>query len=363
MKVLHVEAGQHLYGGAKQVNYLLSGLQQHGVESRLVCPIGSAIGRAVRESVAEVYEIPMRGDLDLGFILRLRKIIRQVEPDLIHLHSRRGADVLGGIAGRLCGIKSVLSRRVDNPESPLVVKWKYRLYDRVIAISQGIADVLLEEGVPKEKLACVRSAVDVEAYQKSCDRAWFRDQFKLPEDALVMATVAQLISRKGHRFLLQSMPRLINRFPNIRWLIFGKGPLQQALETEIAELGLQSHIQMAGFRDDLSSIYPCLDLLVHPALMEGLGIALLQSASAGLPIVAVDAGGMPEVVEDGVNGRLVPGASVEVLGDAVEQLLADESLRRQMGESGREKMRRSFSVEQMVEGNLNVYRSLLNTDK
>ncbi|MES9852031.1 MAG: glycosyltransferase family 4 protein [Candidatus Thiodiazotropha sp. L084R] len=362
MKVLHVETGQHLYGGAKQVSYLLSGLQQHDVESRLVCPIGSTIGRAVRESVAEVYEVPMRGDLDLSFIFRLRKIIQQAEPDLIHLHSRRGADLLGGIAGRWCGVKTVLSRRVDNPESPFVVKWKYRLYDRVVAISQGIANVLLEEGVPKQKLVCVRSAVDVEAYQKSCDRAWFREQFNLPEDALVMATVAQLISRKGHRYLLQSMPRLIKRFPNIRWLIFGKGPLQQALETEIAERGLHPYVQMAGFRDDLASIYPCLDLLVHPALMEGLGIALLQSASAGLPIVAVDAGGMPEVVEDGVNGRLVPGGSAEVLGDAVEQLLADESLRRQMGESGREKMRRSFSVEQMVEGNLNVYRALLNTD-
>lgn len=175
-----------------------------------------------------------------------------------------------------------------------------------------------------------------------------------------MATVAQLISRKGHRFLLQAMPRLIERFPNLRWLIFGKGPLKSALQEQIAKQGLRAHVQLAGFRQDLPKIYPCLDLLVHPALMEGLGIALLQAASAGLPIVAVDAGGMPEVVEDGVNGRLVPGGSVEVLGDAVEQLLADKSLRKEMGESGREKMRRSFSVEQMVVGNLAVYQGLLN---
>ncbi|MCG7942577.1 MAG: glycosyltransferase [Candidatus Thiodiazotropha taylori] len=362
MKVLHVETGQHLYGGAKQVSYLLAGLQQHGVESHLVCPIGSAIGRTVKESVAEVHEVPMRGDLDLGFIWRLRRIIRQVEPDLMHLHSRRGADLLGGITGRWSGIRTVLSRRVDNPESAAVVKWKYSLYDRVIAISQGIADVLLEEGVAQEKLACVRSAVDVEAYQKPCDKSWFRAEFNLPEDALVMATVAQLISRKGHRFLMQAMPRLMQRFPNLHWLIFGKGPLHEELQDEIERRGLKSHIQLAGFRQDLADIYPCLDLLVHPALMEGLGIALLQAASAGLPIVAVDAGGMPEVVEDGVNGRLVPGGSVEVLGDAVEQLLADESLRREMGESGREKMRRSFSVEQMVEGNLAVYQRLFNTD-
>jgi glycosyltransferase involved in cell wall biosynthesis len=302
----------------------------------------------------------MRGDLDFGFIWRLRRIIRQVAPDLLHLHSRRGADVLGGIAGRWCGVKTIHSRRVDNPESPTVVKWKYRLYDRVIAISQGIADILLQQGVPEEKLVCVRSAVDVEAYQQGCERNWFSATFNLPDDALVMATVAQLIPRKGHRYLLQAMPRLVARFPNLRWLIFGKGPLRDELHSEITRRELQPYVQMAGFRDDLPLIYPCLDLLVHPALMEGLGIALLQAASAGLPIVAVDAGGMPEVVEDRVNGRLVPGGSTEALGDVVEQLLADEPLRRQMGESGREKMRRNFSVEQMVEGNLNVYRGLLN---
>jgi glycosyltransferase involved in cell wall biosynthesis len=116
---------------------------------------------------------------------------------------------------------------------------------------------------------------------------------------------------------------------------------------------------MAGFRDDLPQLLPCLDLLVHPALMEGLGVALLQAASAGLPIVAVDAGGMPEAVEDGVNGRLVPPGNDEALANAIHQLLADETLRRRMGESGREKMRRGFSVQQMVLGNLAVYRALL----
>jgi glycosyltransferase involved in cell wall biosynthesis len=238
------------------------------------------------------------------------------------------------------------------------VKWKYRLYDRVIAISQGIADVLLEEGVPQKKLVCVRSAVNVEAYQQACDHTWFQEQFDLPQNPLVMATVAQLIPRKGHRYLLQAMPALIKSFPNLRWLIFGKGPLCEELEAQITEARLQPYVQMAGFRDDLPAIYPCLNLLVHPALMEGLGIALLQAASAGLPIVAVDAGGMPEVVEDGVNGRLVPGGSVKALQDAVYQLLANEALRQQMGEAGRERMRRSFSVAQMVEGNYRVYQQL-----
>ncbi|MCU7906632.1 MAG: glycosyltransferase family 4 protein [Candidatus Thiodiazotropha sp. (ex Epidulcina cf. delphinae)] len=363
MKVLHVEAGMHLYGGARQVAYLLSGLQQRGIESTLVCPIGSAIGRLAGEVIDTVHELPMRGDLDLALIWRLLRIIRRERPELVHLHSRRGADLLGGVAARLTGARTVLSRRVDNPESPLAAKWKYRLYDRVIPISQGIAEVMLREGVPEEKLVCVRSAVDVEAFQQACDRAWFSKTFGLAEDALVMAVVAQLIPRKGHRYLLEAMPRLLEAFPNLRLLIFGRGPLAVELEAQIAEMQLQRQVILAGFREDLPAILPCLDLLVHPALMEGLGIALLQAASAGLPIVAVDAGGMPEVVEDGVNGRLIPAGNAEALGDALRQLLADEPLRRRMGASGREKMRRHFSVERMVEGNLGVYRELLSRGK
>ncbi|MES9993404.1 MAG: glycosyltransferase [Candidatus Thiodiazotropha sp.] len=363
MRVLHVEAGKHLYGGAKQVVYLLSGLKQQGIESLLVCPTGSAVAGAAREVGVAVEELPMGGDLDLALIFRLRQSIKRYGPDIVHVHSRRGADLMGGVAARMCGIKSVLSRRVDNPQQRLVVALKYALYDRVVAISQGIADVLRKEGVAEQKLRCVRSAVDVGHYQQPCDKAWFREQFGLRDGALVMGVIAQLIPRKGHRYLLKAMPKLIRAFPQLQLMIFGKGALREELEQQIEALQLQPHVTQAGFRDDLPRILPCLDLLVHPALMEGLGVSLLQAASAGLPIVAVDAGGMPEAVEHGVNGLLVPGGSVEALAEALHQLLDDASLRQRMGEAGREKMRLEFSVEQMVSGNLTVYRDLLGTDE
>ncbi|MEW8505623.1 MAG: glycosyltransferase [Candidatus Thiodiazotropha sp.] len=359
MRVLHVEAGKHLYGGAKQVIYLLTGLQQQGVESLLVCPPGSAVAEAAREIGVAVEELPMGGDLDIGMAFRLRRTILRYGPDLMHVHSRRGADTMGGLAARMTGVKAVLSRRVDNPEQRLMATWKYSLYDRVVAISQGIADVLREQGVAEHKLLCVRSAVDMAPYQQGCDKLRFREQFGLPEGVLVMGVVAQLIPRKGHRYLLEAMPGLVRAFPGLQLLIFGKGALRERLEQQIEALQLQQHVTLAGFRDDLPTLLPCLDLLVHPALMEGLGVSLLQAASAGLPIVAVDAGGMPEAVEDGVNGLLVPGGSVEALAAALYRLLDNEVLRTRMGEAGREKMRRGFSVEKMVAGNLAVYRDLM----
>ena len=121
MKVLHVEAGKHLYGGALQVVFLLRGLKARGVDSVLACPIGSAIAQEAAPH-ARVVEMTMKGDADLGLVGRLRRLIREIKPDVVHLHSRRGSDLWGAIAARLEGVPVVLSRRVDNPESRLVVK-------------------------------------------------------------------------------------------------------------------------------------------------------------------------------------------------------------------------------------------------
>jgi glycosyltransferase involved in cell wall biosynthesis len=362
VKVLHVEAGMYLYGGARQVAYLLQGLSQHGVETVLVCPRGSAIAHEMQGWSGRVHEIPMRGDLDLGLIWRLRRIIRQERPDIVHLHSRRGADLLGGIVARAAGVKTVLTRRVDNPESGFMTCWKYRLYDRVITISEGIRQVLLAEGVDPELLVCVRSAVSPDAYRATCDSAWFRQTFGLAGNETVLAVIAQLIPRKGHRVLLQALPGLFEEFPEMRVIFFGQGPLEDKLKRQVSEAGMGGRVTFAGFRTDLPQILPCLDLVVHPALMEGLGIALLQAAGAGVPIVAVNAGGMPEVVRDGINGLLVPPGDSVALATAIRRLLSDRSLMQRMGAAGRVLVASEFSIDRMVAGNLQVYRELCASD-
>lgn len=358
MKILHVEGGSNLYGGAQQVLYLLQGLAKRGVRSSLACPEGSDLAKAAAP-FAEVFPMRMRGDLDLGIILRLRRCIRRCRPDLAHLHSRIGADVMGGIACRLEGVPAIHSRRMDNPEIRLMVNLKYRLHDRVIAISEGIGKVLLSEGLPKDKLRVVRSAVDYERFARPCDRERVCAALEVPPSSRLIGVAAQLIRRKGHRFLIEAMPPLVAEVPDLRVLFFGKGSEEGDLVRRISEAGLQGHIRLVGFRDDLPDILPCLDLLVHPATMEGLGVSLLQAASAGVPIVASDAGGIPEAVRDGFNGLLVTPGDVTALGAALGRLLQHRSLAVRMGRAGRVLMRSEFSIDAMVEGNLAVYRELL----
>lgn len=361
MKILHVETGQHLYGGAKQVEFLLSELRKRGIDNVLCAPKGSDIAERATAIGIRCETTDSAGDADLGFLWQARKIMSKEQPDIVHLHSRRGADVLGGIASRSLGLPTVLSRRVDNKEPIWFVKLKYRLYDHVITISQGIRDVLLREGVSNDKISCVHSSVDAALYQQPASRDSFLKTFELPEQALTLGVIAQLIPRKGHRYLLQVLPVLVKQHPQLHILIFGKGPLAEELQVQVLEAGLQEHVHFTGFRDDIPKWLGCLDLVVHPADIEGLGVSLLQAAAAGVPIIASRTGGIPEVVHHQKNGLLIDVGDTAALQSSIEQLLNEPETRKSMGQKGREIVSQSFSLTQMVEGNLSVYQHVLNT--
>jgi glycosyltransferase involved in cell wall biosynthesis len=358
MKVLHVEAGRNLYGGAQQVLYLLEGLHRRGIDNVLACPRRSALSAAAAP-FAQVHAMPMWGDMDALMALRLYRLMQRVRPDIVHLHSRIGADVMGGIAARLSGLPVVYSRRQDNPEPRWSVRLKYRLHHRVIAISDGIAQLKLSEGLAPQRLRVVRSVVDATPYRGERDMPWFRAQLSLPAGSRTLAVVAQLIERKGHLVLLDALPPLLREFPDLHVRFFGKGPLEHRLRDEIDARGMRERVTLAGFRDDLPRMLPCVDLLVHPAYREGLGVSLLQASAAGVPIVACRAGGIPEAVRDGINGLLVPPGDSAALREAIARLLRDPGLAQRMGAAGRELVAREFSPDSMVEGNLAVYRELL----
>jgi glycosyltransferase involved in cell wall biosynthesis len=358
MKVLHIETGRHLYGGALQVYYLLRGLHAVGIENILVCAPGSEIGRKCA-GIATIVELPTIGDIDPRLLIGLCQTIRRQRPDIVHAHSRRGADWWGGIAAQLCGVKSVLTRRVDNPESALLVRLKYNRFDRVVTISEGIRQVLLSEGVAEKHVELIHSVVDLEQYNCQADRPWFEQEFSLHPGERTVAIIAQLIERKGHRFLLAGAEKILAAVPNLRFIFFGQGPQRQELETECRARGLEEKVVFAGFRNDLPRVLPNLDLVVHPALMEGLGVSLLQTAAAGRPMVGARAGGIPEVIREGVNGYLVPPGEVTSLAEKTIELLLDRQLAERFGANGRHLVETEFSIPTMISRYQRLYAQLL----
>ena len=183
----------------------------------------------------------------------------------------------------------------------------------------------------------------------------------MSEDSLTIGMAAQFIQRKGHGILLDAAPSVLRDHPSARFLLFGRGPLKEEIEREVQIRGLAEAFRFPGFRDDLPELLPCLDLLIHPAAMEGLGVILLQASAAGIPIVASAVGGIPEAVAHLENGLLIPPGNPSALAESMNQILADPALAHRMGEEGKRRVADLFSVSRMVEGNLEVYRTVLDT--
>jgi len=358
MRIVHLESGMRLYGGARQVAYLIEGLEQLGIDSVLLCNRGSAIAHCALP--AEIIELPLGGDLDLGQYSRLTLMLRGLKPDLLHVHSRRGADVYGGWAARRAGVPAVLTRRVQSAEPVLWSRFKFRSYARIIAISHAIQHELTEHfRLAPSKLALVPSAVDPEGYDAEGARERLAEIFGLPPGAVTIGCVAQMIQRKGHATLLRSFAPLASRNPAVHLICFGKGPLVSDIADQIETLGLGARVTLAGYRSDLAALLPGLDLLAHAAEREGLGVAVLEALAAGVPVVAAAAGGVPEIIEDGVTGLLVPPNDETALSAAIERALADVELRARLVERGRRRVEQRFSIEAMARGNLEVYREVL----
>jgi len=360
MKILHVETGRHLYGGPQQVIYLVSALLQRDHDCTLICPPESGVDSAARAADIPVRNLFCAGDLDLPFAYRLTQYLQSSGPDLLHCHSRRGADMLGGLAASFAAVPAVVSRRVDNTEMRLMAALRYRPFRKIIAISEAIAAVLRDHDVAAARIEVIRSAVDTAQFLAPPDRDAFCSEFNVPQDALIIGAAGQLIPRKGHRYLLQAVADLRRSHPGFRLIIFGEGYLNNQLREQAASLGLGDVVQFAGFRDDLDEFMGCFDIFVHPALAEGLGIATLKAAAAGVPVIGFDAGGLTEAIVDGETGILVPAEDVDALRDAIASLLDDPDKRQSMGAAGRERMQNEFSIDTMADKHVALYESVLN---
>ena len=358
MKVIHVETGMNLSGGAQQVLYLVQGLGRLGVDNVLVCAEGSEVSNRVTRE-CKVHAVKMRSDVDLGFINRMRRVIRDEKPDLVHVHSRRGADPLAAIAARLARVPVVLTRRVANPERRWVAKYKYRLYRTIVVISEGIREMLDSQGIDAGKIRLVFSAVDRRRFKPEPDREALNAELNIDNSKRLIGVVAQLTRRKGHRVLLDAMPAVIERHPDILILCCGKGDEEETLTQEIKRRGLDAHIRLLGFRDDVEKILPCCELSLHPSLVEGLGGAALQAGACGVATIASDVGGLPEAISDQRTGLLVKSGDAAALASAMNRLLEDDDLRIRFAEAGPAYVGERFSITTMVRDNLAVYKEVL----
>ncbi|HET6456283.1 MAG TPA: glycosyltransferase [Armatimonadota bacterium] len=356
LRIVHVDSGRHWRGSQHQIIYTMEGQIDRGHDVMVACPPGSPLARHATDLNFQVAEIPMRGEFDLTAIPRLANALRSFAPQVVHLQSAH-AHVLGGAAARIAGVPAViLSRRLDNPIKGRIARWKYKhLYDRMISVSDGVKDVLVDAGVASDLITTIRSSVPISYWRDDGDGERIRREFGLDASNRLITTIAHVERRKGIDTLIDAVPRILEQVHEARVLIIGGGSHRQSIVNRVTAMGLDGKVILPGFRTDIPDILAASNVVVSPSYLEGCCNSLLEAMAAGKPVIGTKVGGTPEIIEHWVTGLLIPPKDPEALAWAVVRLLKDDNLSAQFGEAGRRVVREEFSVDRMVDETLRIY--------
>jgi glycosyltransferase involved in cell wall biosynthesis len=365
---LHIDTARTWRGGQNQVLLTVNGLREIGHRAALVAHPGGELRRRAEEGL-DLIPIAPRTELDLSAAWRLARVVKRLEPDVIHAHDPHGI-AMASLAlsfgapsaaknGRLPGL--VASRRVDfHLKGNSLSRWKHRQVDCFIAASEAIRRILLGDGVPAGRTITVHEGIDVD-HVLGAPAVNVHEAFWLPRHAPVVGSVAALVPHKGQRHLIEAAQLVVREVPDARFVILGEGELREQLERQVRDHHLEKHVFLPGFRTDVLGCIKGFDVFAMSSVSEGLGTSLLDAMACSKPIVATSVGGIPEVVVDGDNGLLVAPRDHAAMAGAIVRVLTDAGLRRRMGEAGFARVRERFTVERMVSQTAAVYARVAGT--
>jgi glycosyltransferase involved in cell wall biosynthesis len=363
---VHIDTARTWRGGQNQVLQLVSGLEGIGHPAVLVAHDSGELKRRAQEGLRFVGFSP-RSEFDVHAAWQLGKVLADTEPEVVHAHDPM-AVALAAMALTMRGQPArrplvVASRRVDfHLKRHAFSKWKYRQIDVFIAASRLIASMLSGDGIPADRIEVVHDGVNLDALDKE-PIVDAHAAFWIPRGSPVVGNVAALVAHKGQRDLIAAAARVVRELPDTRFLILGEGELRPALEKQTRELGLERHVLLPGFRADARGLQKSFDVFAMSSITEGLGSAMLDAMACATPVVATRAGGIPEAIDDGRDGLLVPPHDPDALARAIVQLLSDLPLRQRLAAAGRQRIVDEFSVERMVARTLRVYEERLERQK
>ena len=361
MPVLHINTERTWRGGEQQALYLARGQKDRGLTVTVACQPDSPMADRAAESGLDVAQVRMSGEADVASAYKLARLIRERESSIVHMHTSH-AHTVGCLASALArrGVR-IVTRRVDfRPIKNAFSKFKYRWgVHKYVAISNAIKQVMVADGIAADRIAVVHSGIDISRFDIAPAQPELRNEFQLDPNRLVVGNVAHMADHKGQRYLIEAVPDVLREFPTAKFVIVGDGELRSDLEARVARLGIEDSVIFAGSRNDVPQILRLLDVFVMSSHMEGLCTSIMDAMAAGIPVVASDAGGIPEIVQNEVNGLLVPARKPALLAEAILRVLKNRGEAAEFARAGRKTVEEKFTLDTMVEGNIRVYRQLL----
>jgi glycosyltransferase involved in cell wall biosynthesis len=291
-------------------------------------------------------------------LARLTRLLVQKRVTILQTHGAR-ANFYGRIAGRLAGVPVIIStvhNSLKDYEVRSLRRWLYAfllrltlpLVHRIICVSEANRRDLIDECPAVEgKAHIVYNGVDLSAFHAQPDGRKVWQELGITQGP-VLVTIGRLVEQKGHCYLLQALPDLLDTWPQLCCVFMGEGELHEALQRVAMDLGVERACRFVGVREDIADILAAADVFVLPSLSEGFPFVLLEALAMGRPVVASRVNGVPELIEEHKTGWLVPPRDPQALAAAIREVLNDPATASKMGAEGRAAVRKRFTANHMV---------------
>lgn len=352
-----------LKGGAERLLVQLATRVDRGrFDPAIACFRQEAFAEELAAAGRPCHIVPKRRAFDLGLLWRLVRLIRRERIALIHCHDIQSA-TYGTLAGKVTRVPAILTVHgvhiFRQKRSGFLMPKLGRWMRRVVFVGHWLQRVAADEfGVRPRHPMVVHNGVDAAAFEPGEPDRALAEELSIPPGSLVVGSVGNLREVKDYPCLLRGFAAARARVPEAVLVLVGDGPERPALGALARELGIEAAVRFAGARSDVACVLRLFDVFALSSRTEGISVALLEAMASGLPAVATDTGGNPEVVVAEATGRLVPVGDHERLGEALAALLADPGRRRAWGRAARERAAREFSLDRMVRDYESIYDEL-----
>ena len=336
---------------------------------RIVCLSRSGrMAERIKNPDVKIIEMRLPTDRFRFPVIRLAREFQSVAPDIVHTRGWATVDAIW--AARVAGVRWVIhgehGREAGDPNGRnrkrnIVRKCLSPLVSRFVTVSDDLKSWMIQTvGIPESKVTTIHNGVDTRRFSPD-GRSASRFSLGLDDSVFTIGTVGRLDAVKDHRSLLQAFLPIARSTKPACLIIAGDGPMRRAIESLSAELGISEKVRLLGERHDIPRVLNACDVFTLTSIAEGISNTILEAMASALPVVATRVGGNPELVDDGVSGRLVGARDVGALTAAYESYLYDSKLRDRHGRNARARAEQKFSLERMASEYAQLYQGLMGT--
>jgi L-malate glycosyltransferase len=361
LNILHIDTEIYWRGGQQQVFYLHKTLVEKGFNSHLVCNKSSELKNKCVNDSLPYFEQKMRGEIDVLAAYKISRFCRKEKIDIIQAHSAHALGIALLTKYFYTSPKLIGVRRVDFPiNKNFLSQLKYNSckIDKIVCISDFIKKVLIADGIKVEKLVTIRSGTDINKYDHIIPESNFKEAIGISSNQFILGTVAAFSGHKDYPNLLNAFSNVRSKITNIKLCLVGDGPLKQNAKDLAKHLEIDKDIIFTGFVNNVGEYLKTFDIFVLASKKEGLGTSLIDALSVGLPIIATNTGGIPELITNEKNGILVEARNHNKLADAIVSLVNDSQKRDKLSVVAKQSSK-DFSIEETVKQNIEEYNNLL----